>query len=423
MVLAALVFSTPLALAGSNYENGKAAYRRGSYEQAIGYFARAVKSDPHNTNALFYMGLAYAKNGNLQEARKAFELVIQSRPPGDPLAAKARNNIDVMSRAQISLASGEKKAKAIFRTSRSQSRENYLTHAIPNGRIVRFDETKMPLKVYIESGAGVPGYQSWMDNLVWEALKTWRSATLGRVRFRTTNVKENADIVVHWQESFKDGILGVSPYRMMGDTLLQSDVNLATHMPDSNIPMPKSVMRSTVIHEFGHAIGIRGHSPYPADVMYFSMNDINTRRGSLSDRDVNTIRLLYKFEADVKNDGSVSLVTARQQQESLQEYYRLVELGVKAEENNDISQAIDYYRQAIRKNDTEGVAKLALSAVLYNEGVKMTRMNNYQGAKANFQESEQLAAAATRDSKVRKESADLLNQVRKVLQVMRANGL
>src|SRR5690606_39012232 len=139
-----------------------------------------------------------------------------------------------------------------------------------------------PLKVYIADGLGVQGWSTGMKQAVRYAMQTWQRATRGKVRFTQTYTEANADIIVRWEKNFSDNILGVSPFQTVGDTIVRSDISLAVYYPDTQMPIPMSELQAIAVHEMGHAIGIRGHSPYPDDIMFFA----KTRsQSSLSQRD------------------------------------------------------------------------------------------------------------------------------------------
>jgi tetratricopeptide (TPR) repeat protein len=219
-----------------------------------------------------------------------------------------------------------------------------------------------------------------MNQAVAYAMQTWRSATRGKVSFTRTYTESNADIIVKWQKNYTDGILGVSPFQATDSTIVRSDVNLALFYPDSREPIPLDELRGIAVHEFGHAIGIRGHSPYPDDIMFFS----KTRHGStLSKRDINTIRMLYSIEADVQNQAGLSTAMTKK-------YYELYELGYKAQTGNRPDEAMAYYRRAMGISRALPEAKFNLGALLINEGNRMIRRNNLAGAKRNFEEASAL---------------------------------
>jgi predicted Zn-dependent protease len=60
----------------------------------------------------------------------------------------------------------------------------------------------------------------------------------------------------------------------------------------SPIILPK--MKASAAHEFGHALGIDGHSPFPTDLM-----SVYYGRGVVSANDAATMRFLYKHPADL----------------------------------------------------------------------------------------------------------------------------
>lgn len=209
--------------------------------------------------------------------------------------------------------------------------------------------------------------------------------------FSQTYNESNADIIVRWQKNFSDNILGVSSYQFIGDTIIRSDINLAVYYPDSATPIPYGELVSIAIHEMGHAIGLKGHSPYPSDIMFFTLN-----RGSnqgLSQRDINTIGMLYKLDADVQNNTGMSTAMTKK-------YYELFQYGVKAQTSNRPAEAIAYYRQALQLNRNMPEAKFNLGALLINEGNKMYRANNPSGAKRNFTEAVQLYTEVMQGGKV-----------------------
>jgi hypothetical protein len=70
-------------------------------------------------------------------------------------------------------------------------------------------------------------------------------------------------------------------------------IYLRTVQPDGT-PVPFDTMRSRAAHEFGHALGIDGHSRNPADLM-----SVYYGRGVVSPGDAATIRQLYRLTPDL----------------------------------------------------------------------------------------------------------------------------
>jgi tetratricopeptide (TPR) repeat protein len=358
---------------------GVSLYKAHNYTQAAQRLQAGLKSNP-SADGVFYLGMTFTHLNRFDEARDAFDTVLQMTSPNSDLAAMARNNINYVTKQQITLASNSSKAAQVLTTSLSRSsKDNYLTYVLFHGKVVHFSTDRMPLKVFISDGRGVQGWSSGMKQAVTYAMRAWQSATHGRVYFAQVYSDANADIVVHWRRNFSDGILGVSPLQTVGDTIVQSDVNLATFYPDSNAPIPGEDLKAIAIHELGHAIGMRGHSPNPDDIMFFSKTrQLNT----LSQRDTNTIGMLYKLQADVQNNSGSTAQTKK--------YYDLYQQGYKAQTSGQNAEAISAYRQAIQLKPNKTEAKFNLGALLINEGNKLVRGHDYEGARRNFAEARQL---------------------------------
>lgn len=407
-VIATCAIATTVTLSSLNfahagsYEDGVNAYKLKRYDKAIQFFQADLKGNPSNAQSVFYLGMTCAKSGKLSEARQAFEMVTKMLPANDPVALKAKNNIEIMTKAQVTLTSGSAKADQISKISSSKYKSNYLSHAIPDGSVIRFDETKMPLKVFINNPYNVPGYRTEMRNAINDAFTAWRTASGGKVRFEPTSKRENADIVVSWNSRFNDNKLGVSPFQVMGGKIIQSDVTLGTTMPDGS-PMPYSVFRGTTIHEFGHAIGIKGHSPYPEDIMYFSTN--GNQSSNLTSRDKNTINWLYKVEADVKNSADMSVSQTKT-------YYEYFRKGLEAQKTGNDTLAIGYYQKAVKMSDSQWEAKYNLAVILYNRGVGRLKQQDFQNAKTDFITSENLLVQVLGTGEGPKETEQLLSNAR-----------
>lgn len=378
-VAALLWLGLPLPGFADAYRDGVSAYKAGYYAKSIPLLKSAVNASK-NPDAVFYLGMAYARANQYANARQAFDLVVQMVPPEHPLAAKARNNISYLTKQQITQVSNSGRAAQVMTAALSpKSVDNYLPNVIYNGKVVHFALSR-PLRVYIADGKGVEGWNNNLKQVVTYAMRTWQSAMRSKVSFSQTYNEANADIIVRWKQNFSDNILGVSPFQMVGSTIVRSDIFLAVYYPDSKRPIPLEELKSIAVHEFGHALGMHGHSPYPSDIMYFS----KTRRlNTPSTRDINTMRLLYQLNADVQNIAGISTVAAKK-------YYDLYALGLKAQNDNRLNEAIAYYRQAIGVNGQLPEAKFNLGALLINEGNLLWRKGQLEAAKRNMEEATRL---------------------------------
>ena len=158
------------------------------------------------------------------------------------------------------------------------------------GRITRF--TQMPIRVHISPTLKALPYLSEIRY----AMRTWETATDGKIRFQETETSEQADIRVNPTYSGRLGYLdtrlgsanltrltqGKSP---VSSTNTQTQSNTTSQSSNTAIDFKVEVvlvlegdatigeltqeeMRTVCLHEFAHAIGLWGHSPDDTDVCH-----------------------------------------------------------------------------------------------------------------------------------------------------------
>ena len=178
------------------------------------------------------------------------------------------------------------------------------------GRITRF--TQMPIRVHISPTFKALPYLAEIRY----AMHTWETATDGKIRFQETEVLEQADIRVTSTSSgrlkFLDTRLGSARlkrpehgrYTVSGtDAQVQSnnagqssntevdftvEVILVLEGGGTTGQLSQEDMRTVCLHEFGHAIGLWGHSPDPLDVCHATATAQHPTA-----RDINTLLKLY----------------------------------------------------------------------------------------------------------------------------------
>ncbi|MBX2859753.1 MAG: tetratricopeptide repeat protein, partial [Vampirovibrio sp.] len=400
------------------YENGIAAYKKKDYMQAVALFQNSVKENSQIPERHFYLGLALTRGGRHQEARKAFENVLRLVPDNSKIAAKAKKNMAVITKQQMASAGSENKAFSVV-SAATRREDNYLVYAISGGKVVHWDTTHMPLKVYIHDGRKVPGWKSPMKSYVRDAMRAWQSASRHRIRFAETKNPDSADIIVRWKQQLAHNKVGESPFQSLGNKIIRSDVTIATHHAQTGKPLPLPMIRTTAIHELGHALGIQGHSPYANDIMYYS---VQPEQGTaLTRRDTKTIQMLYKVEADIKNDASMSTTQVRsyynlvqqaaslQKQGQIQKAISLYEealaldskdaklhfvLGVLHQQLKHTNQAIRFYKSALVRDRNLNDAKGYLGGLLINEAVRYSKSNSRAQAKSKLSEAVRLLEEA-----------------------------
>ncbi|MBY0404953.1 MAG: matrixin family metalloprotease, partial [Cyanobacteria bacterium] len=171
--------------------------------------------------------------------------------------------------------------------------DNYLNYVAEDGVLVRWGEEQLPLKIYISPSAD----RQELIALAKEAMGAWQVASKDKIRYEITEEPLMADIQVLWAPFI--GLMNIEGenFYKEGNTQLKSqgtrvyhEVQIATYDMGHH-PNTTTTLYHTLVHEFGHALGLRGHSDDPHDVMYFSK--VPNQKGQLSQRDINTIRQLY----------------------------------------------------------------------------------------------------------------------------------
>ena len=184
------------------------------------------------------------------------------------------------------------------------------------GRITRF--TDMPIRVYISP---ILRESPYLPEIRY-AMQAWHTASDGAILFEETEIPQHADIRVSWGYTglladFQDTRLGSAELTRLKDSVQIGtfsnglDVGSITAVEDRSTETVQEIsftvevilmlegdatvgelsqeeMRTVCVHEFGHAIGLWGHSPHPGDICYPTATAQQP-----SDRDIVTLRKLY----------------------------------------------------------------------------------------------------------------------------------
>ncbi len=184
------------------------------------------------------------------------------------------------------------------------------------GRITRF--TEMPIRVYISP---VLKDSPYLPEIRY-AMQEWHNASDGDIRFEEIDAPQNADIRVSWGYTgflayFQDTRLGSAELTRLKDSVQIGtfsnglDVGSITTVEDRETEtgheisftvevilmlegdgtigtLSQEEMRTVCLHEFGHAIGLWGHSPHPGDICYPTATAQKPNA-----RDIETLRRLY----------------------------------------------------------------------------------------------------------------------------------
>lgn len=185
--------------------------------------------------------------------------------------------------------------------------------------LCRWDVTRFPLTVYVQPPELDPALQDEFNaskepnaftEAAWRALESWQRSLGGVVTFRRVRSDQHADLRILLVGQVGPApevgvqVLGTTPMRdackVTGRSLWPDRLEVAFEVPEIRIYvaddhglLPVDQVGRNVLHEIGHALGMRGHSPIPADLMYEVARDRRVDR--LSVEDVNSFRALYRL--------------------------------------------------------------------------------------------------------------------------------
>ena len=173
--------------------------------------------------------------------------------------------------------------------------DSYFREVAANGKIVRWNKTTFPLKVYIQDTPEVPGYYR---EVVMSAYQSWERASEGLVRFEFVETPEDADMKCYFKNTNDDKeSIGSQTFSLSGDKIIDSTIVFKKNDNKGHSHDSKQLF-SSALQEIGHSLGLNGKSPSIYDVMYPIGTKFNTE---ITARDLKTLALLYSVVPDVTN--------------------------------------------------------------------------------------------------------------------------
>ncbi|MCA1596206.1 MAG: matrixin family metalloprotease [Chloroflexi bacterium] len=151
-----------------------------------------------------------------------------------------------------------------------------------NGRLQRWNH--FPLTVaFVKDGNLTPD----RERLALAGFDNWVSATGSRVSYRLVASPSAADVTVKFNPDLPYGVTNTT---FRSNVLSHAAVSVGIAPADGH-PLSNEDVKALAAHEFGHALGINGHSADPNDLMYPSIDGNN----KVTARDANTLAVDYHF--------------------------------------------------------------------------------------------------------------------------------
>lgn len=255
------------------------------------------------TNAQAYYEKAFAEGNN------SARIVYVNSIINSPLTIESQRKLVKLAEDNIQDEASTKSKYFLYDLKREIHRQypgNYIKQAPINQKIVRWN--RFPITYTFTNSENTP--KEYIEEIE-KAFSDWEKS--GTILF--TQKDGNADISINFTnnnkpENLKYGQKYVVAYTVPDITsskLNRMDVNFYINDPEGN-PFSKNQIYNTALHEIFHALGFMGHSFEKDDIMYLAKDNntlINDIRASLSEADINTLKLLYKIQPDITNQNDL----------------------------------------------------------------------------------------------------------------------
>lgn len=170
--------------------------------------------------------------------------------------------------------------------------DSYFRNVCKNGKLIRWNKSSLPLKVYIQDSKDVPEYYR---EVVLSAYQAWQRASEGLVRFEFVETPAEADMKCYFKNTDNKDAIGVHAFAVNGNTIKDS-VIVFNRVDNKGHSHDSKQLFSSALQEIGHSLGLTGKSPSIYDVMYPIGTKFNTE---ITSRDLKTLALLYSVVPDI----------------------------------------------------------------------------------------------------------------------------
>ncbi|MBX9568189.1 MAG: tetratricopeptide repeat protein [Candidatus Obscuribacterales bacterium] len=260
----------------------------GNPEQAIVEAKKALQYDANDGGLMYTIALASQDIGEYDDAIVWLKRSLQYER--DP--ERRKNAADMISELELD------KPKL---NSQANKAPDYLDSMVGAGGACRWPQKKLPIKVFIKSGAGVKGFRSEYPSFIKHALDSWCSASGRKLAYKMVGDEKSADLSVTWiddpilmnedgKKRVKQGVASTETTSEREITSVQVQVDTMNALRPNQL-LEAGECASVCLHEIGHSLGLK-HSTSYNDVMFFGSS--SKQSGDLTSRDKATIARLYQ---------------------------------------------------------------------------------------------------------------------------------
>lgn len=185
----------------------------------------------------------------------------------------------------------------------------------------------------------------------------WNTKGKTKYNFQFITDKQNADILVLFQDIKSNKLGAITNYYSNDKNLIMVSIILPLNFQDSLTPLDLFVIK----HEIGHSLGILKHSDNKKDVMYPTKTEFN------SDITKNDIKLLRKSQK--KKEQKIQI-----REEDYDKYkYDLPYLASIYKKAGKYEKAIEIYNEILKSNENFSIAE-------YSMGYCYFKLKDYNNA-------------------------------------------